>query len=47
MKNRIKKEYDLIIVGGGPSGMIMSVFAAKNGNKVLILEKNDNLWNWS
>lgn len=45
MKNRIKKEYDLIIVGGGPSGMIMSVFASKNGNKVLILEKNDNLGN--
>ena len=31
---------DIIIIGGGASGLIASIYAAKSGNKVTILEKN-------
>ena len=31
---------DIIIVGGGASGLVAAIFAAKNGKKVTILEKN-------
>ena len=30
---------DVIIIGGGPAGMIAGISAAKNGNKVTIIEK--------
>lgn len=33
----------MIIVGGGAAGMIAAIFAAKNGNDVLLLEKNEKL----
>ena len=32
--------YDLIVVGGGPSGMMMAGRAAERGARVLLLEKN-------
>ena len=32
--------YDLIVIGGGPAGMFAAGFAAKNGDRVLLLEKN-------
>ena len=35
--------YDVIIVGGGASGLVAAIEAAKKGKKVLILEKNDKL----
>ena len=35
--------YDLIVVGGGPAGMFAAITAARNGAKVLLLEKNDRL----
>lgn len=31
---------DIIVVGGGASGLIAAIYAAKNGKKVTILEKN-------
>ncbi len=31
------------VIGGGPSGMIASAFAAKNGNDVTLFEKNEKL----
>ncbi|OQX98541.1 MAG: hypothetical protein B6I24_04965 [Bacteroidetes bacterium 4572_128] len=31
--------YDIIIIGGGASGMFVSNFLAEKGKKVLILEK--------
>ncbi len=34
------KRYDLIVVGGGPAGIFAAGFAAKNGARVLLLEKN-------
>ncbi|HHV08513.1 MAG TPA: NAD(P)/FAD-dependent oxidoreductase [Firmicutes bacterium] len=35
--------YDLIVVGGGPAGMLGAATAAANGLKVLLLEKNEKL----
>ncbi len=35
--------YDGIIVGGGPAGMFAAITAARRGQKVLLLEKNDRL----
>lgn len=37
------KNYDVIIVGGGPSGMIAAGKAGERGLSVLLLEKNKNL----
>jgi predicted Rossmann fold flavoprotein len=33
-------QFDVIVVGGGPAGMFAAGFAALNGAKVLLLEKN-------
>ena len=33
--------YDGIIIGGGPAGMFAAITAARNGQKVLLLEKKD------
>lgn len=35
--------YDGIVVGGGPAGMFAAIVAARNGCKVLMLERNDRL----
>ncbi len=35
--------YDGIIIGGGPAGMFAAIHAAKAGQKVLLLERNDRL----
>mgnify|MGYP000853093027 CR=1 FL=1 len=35
--------YDLIVVGGGPAGMLGAATAGANGLKVLLLEKNEKL----
>ena len=37
------KEYDVIVIGGGASGMMASIFSARNNNKTLILEHNEKL----
>lgn len=37
--------YDVIIIGGGPSGLMASIAAAENGKKVLLLEKGKKLGN--
>ncbi len=39
----IKEKYDLIVTGGGTSGVAAAVSAAKNGLKVLLIEKNSFL----
>ena len=33
----------IIVVGGGPAGMLASIFAAKNGHEVVVYEKNEKL----
>jgi predicted Rossmann fold flavoprotein len=35
-----EKKYNLIVIGGGPSGMMMAGRAAELGSRVLLLEKN-------
>ena len=35
--------YDLIVAGGGASGMTAAIAAASLGSSVLILEKNDQV----
>lgn len=37
--------YDVIIIGGGPSGLMASIAAAENGSKVLLLDKGKKLGN--
>lgn len=41
--NKDSNNYDVIVVGGGPSGMMASGFAAKRGLRVLLIEKNERL----
>lgn len=35
--------YDVIIIGGGASGMMASIFASRNGFKTLVLDHNEKL----
>ena len=34
---------DVIVIGGGASGLISAIYSSISGNKVTILEKNNNL----
>jgi len=34
--------YDVAVVGAGPAGMMAAIFAAKNGAKVVLMEKNES-----
>ena len=34
---------DVIVIGGGPAGMFAAITAAKQGKKVLLMERNDRL----
>ena len=44
MKSRqMGYDYDGIVIGGGPAGMFAAITAARQGAKVLLLEKNDRL----
>ena len=36
-------KFDGVVIGGGPAGMFAAITAAKNGQHVLLLEKNDRL----
>ena len=36
-------DFDGIVIGGGPAGMFAAITAAKRGQKVLLLERNDRL----
>ena len=33
--------YDGIVIGGGPAGLFAALTAARQGQRVLLLEKND------
>jgi predicted flavoprotein YhiN len=33
----------VIVIGGGPAGMIAAIASSKNGNDVTVLEKMDSL----
>jgi len=36
-------KFDGIVIGGGPAGMFAAITAAEQGNRVLLLERNDRL----
>lgn len=36
-------KYDVIVIGGGPSGLMASISAAESGAKVLLIDKGDKL----
>ena len=37
------QHYDVIVIGGGPSGMMAAGTAAQRGKRVLLVEKNKDL----
>ena len=39
----MQTNFDVIIIGGGASGMMASIFAARNGNSCLVLDHNEKL----
>ncbi|RYD02088.1 hypothetical protein N752_26935 [Desulforamulus aquiferis] len=39
----MENSYDVIVVGGGPAGMLAASVAAAKGAKTLLLEKNERL----
>src|SRR4051795_12429295 len=38
-----KMEYDCIVIGGGPSGLMAAIAAGEKGAKVLLIDKGDKL----
>jgi len=47
LKNKISnsksKFYDVVVIGGGPAGLMSACIASSSGAKVLLLEKNESL----
>ncbi len=38
-----KLTYDVVVIGGGPAGLMSACISAENGAKVLLLEKNEEM----
>lgn len=43
IKEKVLSMSKVIVIGGGPAGMMAAIMAAKNGNQVILLEKNEKL----
>ena len=41
--SEILTEFDIVVIGSGPAGATASLFAAKNGLKVLLVDKKQEL----
>ena len=39
----MQPEYDTLVVGGGAAGMMAALFAAREGARALLLERNEKL----
>lgn len=39
----MQTNFDVIVIGGGASGMMASIFSARNGNSTLVLDHNEKL----
>lgn len=39
----MKLKYDVVVIGGGPSGLMAAITAGRNGAKTLLIEKGDKL----
>jgi digeranylgeranylglycerophospholipid reductase len=39
----MKRDYDVVVVGAGPAGSMTAKWAAKNGAKVLMIEKRQEI----
>ncbi|MBO5954830.1 MAG: NAD(P)/FAD-dependent oxidoreductase [Clostridia bacterium] len=39
----MQTNYNVIVIGGGASGMMASIFSARNGNSTLVLDHNEKL----
>jgi predicted Rossmann fold flavoprotein len=37
------EQFDVVVIGGGASGMMSAIIAAQNGKRVVLLEKNKSL----
>ena len=40
MEDRCLKQYDIIVIGGGPAGLFTAIGCAKKGQRIALLEKN-------
>ncbi|HAT73971.1 MAG: putative flavoprotein [Candidatus Moranbacteria bacterium GW2011_GWF2_36_839] len=43
MNNLKEEKFDVVIIGGGASGMMAGILASENGEKVAIIEKNSTI----
>ena len=39
----LQSKYDIVVVGGGPAGLSAAFSAAKNGVRVIVLERDDGI----
>ena len=39
----MKKVFDTVVIGGGASGLMAAIFAARRGCRVLVLEQKEKL----